>query len=317
MTGSSSRTEDQPPRTSSAVSPRARFAPPARGDASEQIALEIRRFIARQGLRPDNRLGTAKELAVEFGVSRQTLREALRLLASSHLIRSSKGPGGGVFVASTPKEGMRRNLNESIATMLATNSVSLDRAASTRASTCEVPLAGLAARNAAGRNGRRAADGDRRGRRCIARIRRPNRSAPRTPGSTARCWRVTAGNRLLLAFTSWMIDVLQPSLIATIGDGIDGDAILDQHRAILRADQPRQPATAQRAMRRHLEYVLDVVRERLGRRDGRASRGRSGRRAASRGRGRLPPLGSRSRLSLALWEASRGPERSANGTCRR
>ena len=53
-------------------------------------------------------------------MSRQTLREALRLLASSHLIRSSRGPGGGIFVASTPNEGMSLNLSESIATMLET-----------------------------------------------------------------------------------------------------------------------------------------------------------------------------------------------------
>ena len=64
---------------------------PERGDTSVQIALEIRRYLARTGLGPGDRLGTEQELAKEFGVSRPTLREALRLLASSHLIRASAG----------------------------------------------------------------------------------------------------------------------------------------------------------------------------------------------------------------------------------
>ena len=48
---------------------------------------------------------------------------------SSHLIRVGRGRAGGIFVARTPNEGMSRNVSESIATMLATESVSLSRAA--------------------------------------------------------------------------------------------------------------------------------------------------------------------------------------------
>jgi GntR family transcriptional regulator, transcriptional repressor for pyruvate dehydrogenase complex len=56
-------------------------------DASEQIAHEIRMYVEREGLRPGHRIGTEHELAREFGVSRPTLREGLRRLAGSHLIR--------------------------------------------------------------------------------------------------------------------------------------------------------------------------------------------------------------------------------------
>ena len=83
----------------------------ARRDASEQVAFEIRRYLSERDLRPGERLGTEQELAAEFGVSRPTLREGLRLLASSHLIRATQGPGGGIFVASTQSEGMRRNVS--------------------------------------------------------------------------------------------------------------------------------------------------------------------------------------------------------------
>ena len=88
-----------------------------RTDASQHVALEIRRHLERAGLRPGDRLGTEAELAAQFGVSRPTLREALRLLAGSHLVRATQGRNGGIFVASTPSEGMGRSMSESVATM--------------------------------------------------------------------------------------------------------------------------------------------------------------------------------------------------------
>jgi DNA-binding FadR family transcriptional regulator len=232
---------------------RSRFAQP-RGTNSEQIAREIRRYIVQEGLGPNDRLGTEHELANEFGVSRPTLREALRLLAGSHLVRTSRGPGGGVFVASTPNEGIGRNLSESIAAMLETDTISLQELVEARIQ-LEVPLAGLAAQNATAETiteleaaiaeaseirDRPASDpfrlADARFHRAIARA---------------------AGNELLRAFTSWTLDVLQPHLVARVGHSIDGEEILRQHRRILRAIRRGQPTAAERAMRCHLVYVLD------------------------------------------------------------
>ena len=53
--------------------------------------------------------------------------------------------------------------------------------------------------------------------------------------------------------------MLQPSLIDTIGTSIDGEAILSQHGEIQRAIRLRRPAAAERAMRRHLEYLRSLV----------------------------------------------------------
>ncbi|MEA2455227.1 MAG: hypothetical protein QOI45_1489, partial [Thermoleophilaceae bacterium] len=69
--------------------------------ASEQVAVQIQHYIQDEGLEPGAFLGREEDLAAEFGVSRPTLREALKLLASGNLIRASKGPGGGIFVAHT------------------------------------------------------------------------------------------------------------------------------------------------------------------------------------------------------------------------
>jgi GntR family transcriptional regulator, transcriptional repressor for pyruvate dehydrogenase complex len=231
----------------------ARFRAPRRG-ASEQVAFEIRRYLSARDLRPGERLGTEQELAAEFGVSRPTLREGLRLLASSHLIRASQGPGGGIFVESTQSEGMRRNVSESIAVMLETDDVSLDELIEARIS-LEVPLAGLAAQHAGETT---AAD-------LLAAIADAEGNHPASEefrAADTRFHRVIASaarNELLRAFTSWTLDVLQPSLIDTIGDAIDGGAILDQHRVIQRAIRLRRPAAAQRAMRLHLDYLRELV----------------------------------------------------------
>jgi GntR family transcriptional regulator, transcriptional repressor for pyruvate dehydrogenase complex len=227
---------------------------PARRDASEQVAFEIRRYLSARDLRPGERLGTEQELAAEFGVSRPTLREGLRLLASSHLIRASQGPGGGIFVESTQSEGMRRNVSESIAVMLETDDVSLMELVEARIS-LEVPLAGLAAQHATETT---ASD-------LLAAIAEAEGNDPASEAfsiADTRFHRVIASaarNELLRAFTAWTLDVLQPSLIDTIGGSIDGAAILDQHRVIQRAVRLRQPAAAQRAMRSHLDYLRELV----------------------------------------------------------
>jgi GntR family transcriptional regulator, transcriptional repressor for pyruvate dehydrogenase complex len=222
--------------------------------ASEQVAFEIRRYLSTRDLRPGERIGTEQELAAEFGVSRPTLREGLRLLASSHLIRASQGPGGGIFVESTQNEGMRRNVSESIAAMLETDEVSLSELVEARIS-LEVPLAGLAAQNATETT---ALD-------LLEAIGEAEGNHPASEAfrlADARFHRVIASaarNELLRAFTSWTLDVLQPSLIDTIGASIDGEAILRQHREIQRAIRLHRPAAAQRAMRRHLDYLRELV----------------------------------------------------------
>ena len=225
-----------------------------RRDASEQVAFEIRRYVSQRGLSPGESIGTEQELAAEFGVSRPTLREGLRLLAGSHLIRSAQGPGGGIFVESTQNEGMGRNVSESIAAMLETDSVSLHELLDARVY-LEVPLAGLAAQNATDQTSAELQA-------AIAEAEGNHPAADAFRVADTRFHRViaaTAGNEILRAFTSWALDVLQPSLIDTIGTSIDADAILRQHGEIERAIRRRQPAAAQRAMRRHLEYLRELV----------------------------------------------------------
>jgi GntR family transcriptional repressor for pyruvate dehydrogenase complex len=242
------------PSKSKAATPDNRFSL-TRADASEQIAYEIRRHIERQGLQPGDRIGTEQELAAEFGVSRPTLREALRLLAGSHLIRASQGRGGGIFVANTAGEGMGRHMSEAIGAMLATESVSLYQLLEARM-VLEVPLAGLAAASA--------------GPETIEKLEQAIADAEgHTPGSEPfneadsrfhQTIAEAAGNDVLIAFTRWILDVLLPSLIDYIGPSITAEDILTQHRAILRAIRRGQSTAAERAMREHLEHLAETLR---------------------------------------------------------
>ncbi|MHA7775830.1 FadR/GntR family transcriptional regulator [Roseibium sp. M-1] len=65
---------------------------------SVQIANAIRDAILEGRLAGEERLPSEAELAERFGVSRSTVREALKRLAAQNLIRSERGSSGGAFV---------------------------------------------------------------------------------------------------------------------------------------------------------------------------------------------------------------------------
>src|SRR5918998_6142087 len=70
-----------------------------RPPAYQVLADELREDITSGRLRPGERLPPEPELCVRTGVSRSTVREALRLLSSQHLIVTTRGVTGGSFVA--------------------------------------------------------------------------------------------------------------------------------------------------------------------------------------------------------------------------
>jgi DNA-binding FadR family transcriptional regulator len=218
-----------------------------RRSISEQVADAIRVYMQAEGLRPGDRLGREEDLARQFGVSRPTLREALRLLSSSHLVRASKGPGGGIFVAATPEEGIGRTVSASVASMLETQSITIDELLETRM-LFEVPLVGLAAQ--------RATDEE------IAQLKAVIAEAESRPDDAALVGQVDsqiAGNRLAAAFTAWVVEVLQPPLRALVAPAVVESVIVEQHRDIVRAIERGDPAAAERAMREHLVYLGDLV----------------------------------------------------------
>ncbi|MCL5777917.1 GntR family transcriptional regulator [Limibaculum sp. FT325] len=66
--------------------------------AGEAIAAQIRALILEGRIGVDERLPGEQDLAARFGVSRPTVREALKTLAAQNLIRTRRGSSGGSFV---------------------------------------------------------------------------------------------------------------------------------------------------------------------------------------------------------------------------
>lgn len=67
--------------------------------ASGDIVRQIQASIAEGKLAPGDRLPSEKELGEQFGRSRTTIRDALRILESQGLVSIKVGAGGGTFVA--------------------------------------------------------------------------------------------------------------------------------------------------------------------------------------------------------------------------
>src|SRR5579859_173204 len=75
---------------------------------SERVALDIVHDIVARGFRLGDRLPLEAEMVEQYGVSRASLREALRLLEVQGLIRLKPGPGGGPVVGSVDAAHLAR-----------------------------------------------------------------------------------------------------------------------------------------------------------------------------------------------------------------
>ncbi len=84
---------------------------------SKQIAEQLREAIVSGRFKIGDRLPTEDELAQRYGVSRPSVREALKRLAAQNLVRARRGPSGGNFVVQPSYEALAESLSAS-ATLL-------------------------------------------------------------------------------------------------------------------------------------------------------------------------------------------------------
>ncbi|MEV1285663.1 FCD domain-containing protein [Micromonospora sp. NPDC049679] len=96
-----------------------------RPPAYQVLADEIRAQITSGRLRPGERLPTEPQLCAQSGVSRSTVREALRLLASQHLIITTRGVTGGSFVAQPSADKLSDSLTTGMSLLLSTATVDM------------------------------------------------------------------------------------------------------------------------------------------------------------------------------------------------
>ena len=98
---------------SSASQPQRPFVSPVRSTRTFESAIDhIIEGIERARLRQGDRLPNESELAKQLGISKPTLRQALRVLERSGLLTVKQGNAGGIFLASEylPTEAISSNV---------------------------------------------------------------------------------------------------------------------------------------------------------------------------------------------------------------
>lgn len=104
------------------------FQPVSGGRVSSEIVEQVKHAIRAGQLGLGDRLPPERELTALFGVSRVTVRDALRVLEANGLVKIRVGAGGGAFVTA-PDSG---DLGEGITNMLLMRSVSPQDVTETR-----------------------------------------------------------------------------------------------------------------------------------------------------------------------------------------
>jgi GntR family transcriptional regulator, transcriptional repressor for pyruvate dehydrogenase complex len=220
---------------------------------AEWVADEIRLMIDSEALKPGDRIGREEDLARRFGVSRPTLREALRVLSSSHRVTASKGSGGGIFVAATGAHAIGLSISESVASMIESETIAVEELLQT-CLLLEVPLAGLAAQHASKSD--------------VAALQAlmastdlgsDSRDLAATAAQVHRLIDRAAGNRLVAAFTTWIVDVLQPSLYDVAAATIDDSVVIQNLRTLVDAVARGDAEASEQAMSDALTYLSEAL----------------------------------------------------------
>lgn len=104
------------------------FHPVDSGRVSGAIVIQIKQAIRDGELTSGDRLPPERELTDLFGVSRVTVRDALRVLEANGLVQIRVGAGGGAFVTAPDKD----DIGEGISNMLLMRSVTAEDVTETR-----------------------------------------------------------------------------------------------------------------------------------------------------------------------------------------
>jgi len=112
--------------------------------AYDQVATQLKLLVVNGSLAPGERLPAEPSLAAAFGVSRNTVREALRMLSSQGLVRTERGVNGGTFVAHIDTSDVSSYLEARLGILVGSESISNATLIEAR-DLLEVPCARLAA----------------------------------------------------------------------------------------------------------------------------------------------------------------------------
>ena len=219
--------------------------------AYEQVADQLRELVVSGKIAPGDRLPVEGVLSAEFGVSRSTVREAIRLLSSQSLVHTVRGPAGGTFVAQADPETLREYLHTSIGLLSGGQGISVEELLEVR-DALEVPAARLAALRrtdvqlAAMREG-------------IAREREQDSRSQRFEQNQQFHAQVlvAAGNKLLAVVTDPVYSVIQSRFLQDVPRPLYAK-VTQEHAEILECIERQDGSGAAARMAAHLDGLRDV-----------------------------------------------------------
>ncbi len=237
------------------------------GNADREIAAQLREAILDGTLAVEQRLPGEQELAARFGVSRPTVREALKRLAAQNLIHTRRGASGGSFVNRITWSEAHEQLVTTATFLVSMTPIEAEQVAEARLamlSSC-VPLA-VERRTAGHIAGMRAE---------IDIQRDPNTCDIGFCASDVRFHRIfadSASNPLLSFQMAGVIEAIQPLLNMITYRDRDRAAIVDGHERICNALEARDAAALTDRLALLCEEIARLVRDSQARR---RARGRS------------------------------------------
>jgi GntR family transcriptional repressor for pyruvate dehydrogenase complex len=221
---------------------------PAARPAYEELADLLRAQILGGDLQPGDRLPVEPELSARFGVSRSTVREALRVLSSQNLVTTMRGVAGGTFVVHPNLDQISSHLEVGLGLLAVSADLSVEQLLEVR-DLVEVPAAGLAAERAtpAQLSAVRATLLD------------PRESDPAQMHECNHRFHVllieAAGNPLLSIVARPVFGVLTSRFVRGDATASFWESVLADHRAILNRVEAGDPAGARAAMHEHLSRL--------------------------------------------------------------
>ncbi len=222
--------------------------------ASDLLAERIREQILTGTFAEGDQLPTERELSVQTGLGRSSIREALRILENQSLIETRPGRNGGSLV----RRPDRTSLESSIALFIRGRQLRLTSLLEAREAV-EPAAARLAALHRSERDLAHLVN-------CQRQLDAASHHNPAFLAANIE-WHLAvvaaSHNELLIAF---MTAISQALLAATDIVTFDSDkvrsATLHIHERVLAAIKARDPDAAERRMRRHVQAYADVLQDR-------------------------------------------------------
>jgi GntR family transcriptional repressor for pyruvate dehydrogenase complex len=224
----------------------------SKGRRYEQVADQIHQLIARGTLKPDDRLPAERELAQQFGVSRSSLRDAIRTLEVMGVVESRHGAGTVVRDLTTdslvvPLSNVLLRKREMVAELLDVRRIiepALAARAAVRASEQQIrELHEIL---------RRQREKIRRGEECIE-----------EDSAFHYAITIAANNAVVIKVMDVLMDLLRESRSRALQVPGRVERSYAGHRRILRAIEKRDPDGAEKAVKQHLSEIEEILMRRL------------------------------------------------------